>query len=95
MAARYSGSFLRALRYNGAPRRSILEHAIRNILFIKIIFALAHTMLKALYAIRTIDVRGGSIPNSTNGLAPSLLGRLYQGESNETCDSDHQAFQVG
>jgi hypothetical protein len=95
VTTRHYGSFLWGLRYNGAPRRSILEHTIRNLLFIKTIFALAHTMLKALYAIRTIDVRGGSIPNSTNGLAPSLLGRLYQGESNETCDSDHQAFQIG
>src|SRR5690554_6526959 len=81
--------------YFGARYCAILEQAITNKLIVYKFFAYAHTMLKLSYAIRTIDVRGGSIPNSTTGRWPSLLGRLYQGESNETCDSDHQAFQIG
>jgi hypothetical protein len=79
----------------GARYCAILEQDTNNNLILNNFFALAHPMLKLSYAIRTIDVRGGSIPNSTTGRWPSLLGRLYQGESNETCDSDHQAFQIG
>ena len=47
-----------------ALKRSILDHCDDRLLILRIFFALAHTMLKALYAIRTIGVRGGSIPSS-------------------------------
>src|SRR5690554_170974 len=68
------------MHHSGACVCAILEPVIFNLLIKNNFFALAHPMLQPSYAIRTIDVRGGSI---------------YQGESNETCDSDHQAFQIG
>ena len=65
--AHHFGSLAHAWRHYSASKRSILDRSIDISLNFRVFFALAHTMLKALYAIRTIGVRGGSIPNSING----------------------------